>query len=242
MDRLQVPGNELRMKGKNSRERLLEAAKVLLAQHGLDGTTTAAIARAAGTSQSQFIKHFCNKAGVLAAVYENGWAELVGAIRLAIKHISAPQQRLKQLLEMLMSYFETNPEFRLIFLREGPRRIGANIASCTAHEEFLALLDETLQQMRLAGELLPQTNIPALRSGLLGALTGLLYEKEAERSNGGARSYSDGEMRQTIFAFLSTFTTGANPLAVEGTDDAQPPWLTRYLDLAAKVLGPLGNA
>src|ERR1700737_5454096 len=48
----------------SSRDRLREAAKSLFAERGFEDTTTAAICRLAGTSQSQLIKHFTDKQGV----------------------------------------------------------------------------------------------------------------------------------------------------------------------------------
>ncbi len=47
----------------SSRERIREAAKALFAKEGYE-TTTAAICRLAGTSQSQIIKHFTDKQGI----------------------------------------------------------------------------------------------------------------------------------------------------------------------------------
>src|SRR5437899_78821 len=48
-----------------SRERIREAAKTLFTERGYEGTSTAAICRLARTSQSQLIKHFTSKQGVL---------------------------------------------------------------------------------------------------------------------------------------------------------------------------------
>jgi AcrR family transcriptional regulator len=52
------------------------AAKTTLAERGYEATTTAAICRLAGTSQSQLIKHFTNKHGVLEVVFEYTWEQL----------------------------------------------------------------------------------------------------------------------------------------------------------------------
>jgi AcrR family transcriptional regulator len=58
-----------------SRERIREAAKALFAERGYEPTSTAAICRLAGTSESQLIKHFGNKQGVLEAVFQHAWEQ-----------------------------------------------------------------------------------------------------------------------------------------------------------------------
>ena len=56
-----------------SRERLLEAAKALFAERGYEASSTATICRLAGTSESQLIKHFRSKQGILEAIFEYAW-------------------------------------------------------------------------------------------------------------------------------------------------------------------------
>src|SRR5437763_15214441 len=56
-----------------TRARVLAAAKELFSSGGFEGTTTAAIARQAETSESQLIKHFGGKEGILVAIFEEGW-------------------------------------------------------------------------------------------------------------------------------------------------------------------------
>jgi AcrR family transcriptional regulator len=53
------------------RERIREAAQALFAERGDEPASTAAICRLAGTSESQLIKHFGIKRGVLEAVFQH---------------------------------------------------------------------------------------------------------------------------------------------------------------------------
>ena len=68
---------------RTSRERLRESAKSLFAELGYEATSTAAIARGAGTSESQLVKHFADKQGVLEAIFEDAWSQINPAVRLA---------------------------------------------------------------------------------------------------------------------------------------------------------------
>lgn len=67
-----------------TRERLLEAAAALLAEEGLRGTTTTAVAARAGVSQGALFKHFASKTALLAAATEAVLARLVREFRASL--------------------------------------------------------------------------------------------------------------------------------------------------------------
>jgi len=73
----------------SSRDRLREAANILFAERGFEATTTPAICRLVGTNQSQLIKHFTDKQGILEAVFEHTWEQINPAVQLATKSIVA---------------------------------------------------------------------------------------------------------------------------------------------------------
>src|SRR5436305_722548 len=60
----------------SSRRRLLEAGKALFARFGFEQTSTAIIAREAGTSESQLVRYYKGKAGLLEAIFNDCWAAL----------------------------------------------------------------------------------------------------------------------------------------------------------------------
>ncbi len=108
----------------SSRDRLRESAKALFADHGFEDTTTAAICRLAGTSQSQLIKHFTDKKGVLEAIFEHAWGQINPAVRLATESIGSPRERLKILIDMVLGFLEKDHALRTLFLLEGRRLRG----------------------------------------------------------------------------------------------------------------------
>src|SRR2546425_10730288 len=143
-----------------SRERIREAAKTLFTERGYEGTSTAAICRLAGTSQSQLIKHFANKQGVLEAIFEHSWEQINPAIRLAIGKISSPMEKLKIMTDMVVSFLEKDRELRTIFLLES-RRIRGNghmIVLVPGFLDFIKVLDGTLKEMAASGQILANLN------------------------------------------------------------------------------------
>lgn len=61
---------------RNRRERLLKAAKTLLAECGYEATSTSIMCRLAGTNESQLVKHFGSKQGLLEASFEYTWEQI----------------------------------------------------------------------------------------------------------------------------------------------------------------------
>jgi AcrR family transcriptional regulator len=191
----------------SSRERLREAAKTLFAKKGYEATTTAAICRLAGTSQSQLIKHFINKQGLLEAIFEYAWEQLNPAIRLAIEKILSPTEKFKIVVDMVLTFLEKDADLRAIFLLEA-RRIRGNgyiVVLAPGFLEFVKMLDGILKEMAVMGRLLPGIHLQALRSALMGAFEGLLRDQMLARPSHFPASYSAEEARAIISHLLSCF-------------------------------------
>ena len=65
----------------SSHDRILQSGRELFAGDGYENTTTSAIARRAGTSESQLIKHFGSKEGLLEAIYDEAWEQMASGLR-----------------------------------------------------------------------------------------------------------------------------------------------------------------
>src|SRR5467141_4404229 len=191
----------------SSRDRIREGAKALFAERGYEATTTAAICRLAGTSQSQLIKHFTNKQGVLEAIFEYAWEQINPAIRLAIEKIPSSTDKLRIMIDMVLSFMEKDRELRTLFLLEG-RRIrgdGHMVVLVPGFLDFIKILDGVLKEMNARGELVPNVHPQAVRSVLMGAFEGLLRDHMLARSSRFPASYSEADFPAVFSTFLSAF-------------------------------------
>ena len=196
---------------KSSRERIREAGKSLFAEGGYEPTSTAAICRLAGTSESQLIKHFGNKQGVLEAVFQDAWDQINPALRLATESIASPRQKFQLTIEMVLNFLDKDEQLRTLFLLEG-RRIrgdGKQVVLVPGFLEFVKILDGILRELADQGEL--AVHPQALRSALMGAVEGLLRDKILARSMGYPATYSDTDVRSLSFAFLNAALSGRVP-------------------------------
>ena len=189
----------------SSHDRVRTAAKDLFAERGYEGSSTAEICRLAGTSQSQLVKHFNSKLGLLEAVFENAWEQINPAIRLAVQKIPSPTDKLKIVIDMVLTFLERDRALRTLFLLEG-RRIrgdGHMVVLTPGFVEFIHFLDGILEEMAARGELSPDVHIQALRSGFMGAIEGMLRDQDLARTSHFPAAYSEADSRVIFSIFLS---------------------------------------
>jgi len=189
----------------SSRDRVRESAKTLFAERGFEHTTTAAICRLAGTSQSQLIKHFADKQGVLEAIFEYAWEQINPAVRLATESITSPREKLRVLIDMVLSFLEKDRAIRTLFLLEGRRMRGDGhmIVLVPGFIEFIKTLDGILKELAAQGELVASIHPQAFRSALMGAIEGMLRDQMLARSSRFPASYAEADMRAMISGLLS---------------------------------------
>ncbi len=189
----------------SSHDRVRTAAKDLFAERGYEDSSTAEICRLAGTSQSQLVKHFNSKLGLLEAVFENAWEQINPAIRLAVQKIPSPTDKLRIVVDMVLTFLERDRALRTLFLLEG-RRIrgdGHMVVLTPGFVEFIHFLDAILEEMAAKGELSPDVHIQALRSGFMGAIEGMLRDQDLARTSHFPATYSEADSRVIFSIFLS---------------------------------------
>jgi len=90
----------------SSRERLLSTAKRLMAESGYERVSTAAIAREAGTSESQLVRYFGSKAGLLESIFDESWAPLNPQIARLVAAAPTAREAMITVLSTMIGAFE----------------------------------------------------------------------------------------------------------------------------------------
>src|SRR5271170_7044052 len=105
----------------STHERILRVGKTLFANRGYEHTSTSAIARQAGTSESQLMKHFGSKAGILEGIFNEGWSAITQQSRAAVEGVASPLEQFRLLSGCVLQSLERDPELKLLMLLEGRR-------------------------------------------------------------------------------------------------------------------------
>jgi len=160
----------------SSHDRILLSAKQLFAQHGFENTSTVAIAREAGTSESQLMKHFGNKQGLLVAIMDRGWTSI--SERVHAVHHTSPADRLLHVLEAVAIELDRDPQMKTLMTLEARRvrKDGTDVLLSRGSRQFRSLLDGILQEMRNEGQIRTDLNLDAVRAAVIGMTEGLLRD------------------------------------------------------------------
>ncbi len=183
----------------SSRERILLAAKHLFARNGYENTSTVAIARDAGTSESQLMKHFGSKQGLLSAILDRGWAGIIrrvqalpGDVRLA--------RRLFAMLEAIVVEVENDQELKDLMTLESRRvrKDSRDVLMSRGYRQFTELFDTLLIEMRSQEQIRPDLNLEAVRSAFIGMVESMLRDQVVARRSELRAGYSFDDVRRLL--------------------------------------------
>jgi AcrR family transcriptional regulator len=193
--------------GSSTHQRILRVAKTLFANRGYEHTSTSAISRQAGTSESQLMKHFGSKAGLLEAIFIEGWSEITEEARVAIEPLNTPVDRLQAIIRCVLEHLEHDPELKLLLLLEGRRirKEGQMVALTEGFMSFVRLVDGVLQELADAHMLRPNLNPQAIRSALMGMLEGMLRDRFLADRLGFPAHFDLAQLQEILSLALGSF-------------------------------------
>ena len=133
------------MTGAQRREQLIEVARTLFADRGVDGTSVEEIAAAAGVSKPVVYEHFGGKEGLYAVVVDREVRRLEDAIQTAI---TTPGTGYRTVIERgalaLLDYIDERPEgFRIISRDSSVAATSGSFASILS--DIAASVDDLLR-------------------------------------------------------------------------------------------------
>jgi AcrR family transcriptional regulator len=195
----------------STRERLLAAGKDFFSAEGYENTTTAAIARRAGTSESQLIKHFGSKEGLLEAILEAAWTRLDPGMRQVVQQADSAVRRLLSLCDFVLAALERDRKLRTLILLESRRvrKRAQQVLITNGFRRFVGLLDAALLEMQLKGLLRDGTPVEVVRSAWLGATEGLLRDQLLGDLMDFPARYTHQDVSQASRLVLAGFLTPA---------------------------------
>ena len=186
---------------------MLASALSLIARQGYVQTSTAHVAREAGTSESQLIKHFGSKEGLLEALFEKVWSDLNTAVgQLGGRHPD-PVNRLKATVALMLTRMAANDDVRRLMLFEGRRIHSHGPAVSKGYVTFVESLDGLLKEAKRAGRLRVGIAPTAIRSLLIGACEGLLRDLQLAANGTYPARYARKDISRAMNALIGTFLT-----------------------------------
>jgi AcrR family transcriptional regulator len=190
----------------SSHDRILRAAKQLFAQNGYENTSTVAIAREAGTSESQLMKHFGSKQGLLIAILDRGWNGVVERAKVTAQQALA-SQRLIAILTAATIEFENDSQFKVLAALEARRvRKDSNeVMVSRGYKRYREMFDRALQDMHAEGMIRADLNLDAVRAAILGFADGLWRDEIVASRAGIPVSYGFDDIQKVLELLTEVF-------------------------------------
>jgi AcrR family transcriptional regulator len=191
----------------NSRTRLLQAGKMLFARMGYENTPTSAVAREAGTSESQLVRYFGSKAGLLEAIFDEAWKPLNARVHDLLADASSGRAAVGGVLAAVLSAFDRDEQLATIFLLEGRRIRGgeSTVKLSSGFLEFNDIIVRLVKRGQKDGSFAPGFDSSALSAALLGAAEAMVRERMLARRAGTTRTFSDKQVQRIFDAMLDGF-------------------------------------
>jgi AcrR family transcriptional regulator len=191
----------------SSRARLIAAAKALFAHSGFEQSSTAAIARDAETSESQLVRYFGSKAGLLEAIFEEAWAPLNARVHDLLADASSGRAAVGGVLAAVLAAFERDDQLATIFLFEGRRIRGGEheVKLSSGFLQFNDIIHRLIKRGQKDGSFAPGFDSEALSAALIGACEAMVRERVLARRAGTTRTYSDKQVLKIFEAMLDGF-------------------------------------
>ena len=187
----------------SSRERLIAAGKALFARHGYEQTSTAAIARQAGTSESQLVRNFGGKSGLLEAIFNESWSALASQIQPMTMQAEHSREALLRILNLILAVFDRDHDVASLFLFEGRRVRGHEIALSKGFLAFYDLVHQLIRQGQQDGSFRSDISVDILGSALLGCAEGMMRDRIIAERSGQRAAYDEEGIRATFEAIIN---------------------------------------
>jgi AcrR family transcriptional regulator len=154
------------------------------------------------------MKHFGSKAGLLEAIFNEGWLQIKEEARVASQDLRAPTDKLSAIAGCVLRHLESDPDLKLLMLLEGRRirREGPVVALTEGFLGFVGLLDSVLIEMRAMHLLRPELHPQAVRSALMGMLEGMLRDRYLAAQLGFPADFQAVQLQEMLGLVLASFT------------------------------------
>jgi AcrR family transcriptional regulator len=190
--------------------RLLNAGKTLFAKNGYEHTSTAAIAREAGSSESQLIRYFGGKAGLLEAIFNDSWSTLHQSVDSYLEGTQHGREGILRLLTLMIRALSQDYDIAFLFLFEGRRMRGntPEVLLSKGFMEFLKVVDAQIERGQQDGSF--RTDIPAqvLCSAVFGSAEGMVRDRVLSERN---RELDHPLTDENILAAFTAVVNGLAP-------------------------------
>ncbi len=200
-----MPGEPMTRRGRASRERIVERAAELFAEHGIAATTVDEVLAAAGAGKGQFYHYFSGRDELAAAAVGFRCAQVVAGLTQALGGVSS-LAGLEQALAGFAAGFEQagmpGCPIGTLATEIANRNEAARLQAAAGFDAWEQLLADALERMRQRGELRADAVPAVLAAGLLAGIEGGMVLSQARKDMASLRTAVEAGLGQ-VRAYLN---------------------------------------
>jgi len=186
-----------------SRGRLLSAGKELFSRLGYEQTSTATIAREAGTSESQLVRYFSGKSGLLDAIFNESWHGLNEVITQTIADSQHGREAILGVFSLLIEGFSADPDMASLFMFEGRRVRGTEVALSKGFQQFVDLVRKLIERGQNDGSFRRDVNDAVIAAAMMGAAEGMVRDRLIALRGGKDAPFDNDSVRRVFEAMVN---------------------------------------
>jgi TetR/AcrR family transcriptional repressor of nem operon len=179
-----MPGEPRTGRGRASRERIVEHAAGLIAEHGVAGTSLDEVLAAAGAGKGQLYHYFRGRDELVEAAVAHRCTQVVAGLTRALETV-ASLAGLQEALAGFMAGFEQmglpGCPIGSLAAEVAEHNEGARLKTAAAFDAWEQLLADALERMRERGELRADASPAALATALLASIEGGMVLGQARK-------------------------------------------------------------
>jgi TetR/AcrR family fatty acid metabolism transcriptional regulator len=187
----------------SSRQRLLAAGKTLFSRLGYEQASTSAIAREAGTSESQLVRYFGGKSGLLEAIFNEAWSALNDEFTRHISEAEHGRDAIIRILGLLMNAFSRDHDTAFLFLFEGRRVRGREVALSKGFLQFYELMHQLIARGQQDGSFRRDLDVGVISSALVGCAEGMMRDRIIAERLGQPNPFDDAAIQKAFEAIAT---------------------------------------
>jgi TetR/AcrR family transcriptional repressor of nem operon len=189
-------------RGRLSRERIVDRAAELVAEHGVQGTRLDLVLAAAGASKSQLYHYFADRDQLVEAAVGRRCEQVLIGLTGAFADV-ATFDELERTLAGFVAVYERSPSgcpIGSLASEVADRNEGARVRVVGAFAAWERLFADAFERMRASGELRADASPEALATALLASIEGGLLLSQTRRDAASLRAAVDAAL-----GFVRTF-------------------------------------
>ena len=186
----------------------MAAGKSLFGRLGYEQTSTVSIAREAGTSESQLVRYFGGKSGLLDAIFNEAWGGLNEEIRRHVSEAEHGRDAVRRILRTVIEAFGRDHDMAFLFLFEGRRLRGNEVILSQGFLEFYDLLHRLIGKGQADGSFRPEINENVLASAMLGCAEGMIRDRMINERLHQPNPFTDETVRAAFEAMVGGLAPG----------------------------------